>query len=110
MGVADEPRPFFVGTQHEGGLAFPDHTLVAGHPAILQASPGHGSPYLQAAARHRDGSSGPDGGIARSAGPRALRNELVKDPVCATYVPRRTAVVRTAGPATYYFCSTACAA
>jgi len=34
----------------------------------------------------------------------------VKDPVCETYVPRRTAVVRTAGSATYYFCSPACAA
>jgi YHS domain-containing protein len=37
------------------------------------------------------------------------RNELVKDPVCETYVPRRTAVARTAGPTTYYFCSAACA-
>lgn len=42
--------------------------------------------------------------------PRVLRNELVKDPVCETYVPRRTAVARTAGTATYYFCSPACAA
>jgi YHS domain-containing protein len=49
----------------------------------------------------------------RGAGPRpagrALRDELVKDPVCETYVPRRSAVARTAGPATHYFCSTACA-
>jgi YHS domain-containing protein len=50
-------------------------------------------------------------GSGRSgAGPRSLRNELVKDPVCETYVPRRTAVARTAGTATYYFCSPACAA
>ncbi len=41
---------------------------------------------------------------------RALRNELVKDPVCETYVPRRTAIARTAGSMTYYFCSPACAA
>ena len=41
---------------------------------------------------------------------RELRNDLVKDPVCETYVPRRTAVARTAGSATYYFCSPACAA
>ena len=51
------------------------------------------------------GGGGRPGGSAR-----ALRNELVKDPVCETYVPRRTAVVRTAGSATYYFCSPACAA
>lgn len=41
---------------------------------------------------------------------RAFRDDLVKDPVCATYVPRRTAVARTAGPVTYYFCSADCAA
>ncbi len=49
-------------------------------------------------------------GGGRAGAPRALRNELVKDPVCETYVPRRTAVSRTAGAATYYFCSPACAA
>jgi YHS domain-containing protein len=48
-------------------------------------------------------------GVRRPGGPRALRDELVKDPVCATYVPRRTAIARTAGPVTYYFCSLACA-
>ncbi len=41
---------------------------------------------------------------------RAVRDELVKDPVCQTYVPRRTALARTTGAATYYFCSPACAA
>ena len=40
----------------------------------------------------------------------AARQELVKDPVCETYVPRRSALARTAGPVTYYFCSPACAA
>ncbi len=50
-------------------------------------------------------------GTGRAGGPtRVLRNELVKDPVCETYVPRRTALVRTAGSMTYYFCSPACAA
>ncbi|MBI3455405.1 MAG: hypothetical protein HY002_06425 [Candidatus Rokubacteria bacterium] len=43
------------------------------------------------------------------AGPRAIRDELVKDPVCEIYVPRRSAIARTAGAATYYFCSPACA-
>jgi len=42
-------------------------------------------------------------------GSRALRNELVKDPVCETYIPRQGALRRSAGPTTYYFCSTACA-
>jgi YHS domain-containing protein len=41
---------------------------------------------------------------------RSARDELVKDPVCETYVPRQTAVARTAGAATYYFCSPTCAA
>jgi YHS domain-containing protein len=47
---------------------------------------------------------------ARPGGPRhALRDELVKDPVCETYVPRRSATTRTAGSVTHYFCSSACA-
>ena len=49
------------------------------------------------------------GGAGPNARPRALRDELVKDPVCETYVPRRSAVTRTAGRATYHFCSAACA-
>ena len=49
-------------------------------------------------------------GPARAAAaPRAIRDELVKDPVCETYVPRRTAIARTAGSATHYFCSPVCA-
>jgi YHS domain-containing protein len=50
------------------------------------------------------GSTGRTGGTRR-----ALRNDLVKDPVCETYVPRRGALARTAGSVTYYFCSAACA-
>jgi YHS domain-containing protein len=50
------------------------------------------------------------GGASRNPSRRALRDELVKDPVCETYVPRRSAITRTApGGATYHFCSTACA-
>lgn len=41
--------------------------------------------------------------------PRAIRDELVKDPVCETYVPRRSAVARSVGATTHYFCSPACA-
>ena len=40
---------------------------------------------------------------------RTARDELVKDPVCETYVPRRSALARPAGAVTYYFCSRACA-
>lgn len=44
------------------------------------------------------------------AGPHALRDELVRDPVCETYIPRTRAITRTAGATTYYFCSPDCAA
>lgn len=36
-------------------------------------------------------------------------DELVKDPVCETYIPRRKAIARGSGAATRYFCSAACA-
>jgi len=42
-------------------------------------------------------------------GQRAGLDELVKDPVCETYIPRRKAISRGSGPATRYFCSAACA-
>lgn len=40
---------------------------------------------------------------------RAGLDELVKDPVCETYIPRRKAIARGSGPALRYFCSAACA-
>ena len=40
---------------------------------------------------------------------RAGLDELVKDPVCETYIPRRKAIARGNGPATQYFCSAVCA-
>lgn len=43
------------------------------------------------------------------AGGRAPLDELVKDPVCETYIPRRKAIARGSGTATRYFCSAACA-
>lgn len=43
-------------------------------------------------------------------GRHALRDELVRDPVCETYIPRSRAITRTAGDTTYYFCSPDCAA
>jgi hypothetical protein len=36
-------------------------------------------------------------------------DELVKDPVCETYIPRRKAIARGSGPAIRYFCSATCA-
>jgi YHS domain-containing protein len=41
--------------------------------------------------------------------PRPGRDDLVKDPICETYIPRRKAITRGSGPATRYFCSAACA-
>lgn len=40
---------------------------------------------------------------------RAGTDELVKDPVCETYIPRRKAISRGSGSETRYFCSAACA-
>jgi YHS domain-containing protein len=40
---------------------------------------------------------------------RTSRDELVKDPVCQTYVVRSRAVRRTARGGPRYFCSSACA-
>jgi len=40
---------------------------------------------------------------------RVPRDELVKDPVCQTYVVRSRAVRRDAGGASVYFCSDRCA-
>lgn len=47
------------------------------------------------------------GGLRRRRGPEG--DELVKDPVCQTYVVRSRAVVEEAGGAPVYFCSPACA-
>lgn len=49
------------------------------------------------------------GAVGPRGAPRAIRDELVKDPVCETYVPRRSAVARSVGTTTHYFCSAACA-
>jgi YHS domain-containing protein len=41
--------------------------------------------------------------------PRGSLDELVKDPVCGTYVVRSRAVSRTAADGSHYFCSRECA-
>lgn len=49
-------------------------------------------------------------GTRRAPGARhGRRDQLVKDPVCETYVPQHTAIARSEGAETYYFCSPACA-
>jgi YHS domain-containing protein len=46
---------------------------------------------------------------APSDGPAAARDELVKDPVCQTYVVRSRAIRRSLGGESRYFCSRDCA-
>jgi YHS domain-containing protein len=41
--------------------------------------------------------------------PRGTDDELVKDPVCGTYIVRSRAVSRTATEGPRYFCSSECA-
>ena len=48
-------------------------------------------------------------GTASRAQPRIASDELVKDPVCGTYVVRSRAVRRPAGDGALYFCSAECA-
>jgi YHS domain-containing protein len=47
--------------------------------------------------------------LGRARRPAALGGELVKDPVCQTYVVRARAVQRMAGGEPRYFCSVECA-
>ena len=46
--------------------------------------------------------AGTPGGRAKIAG------ELVRDPVCSTYIPRDSAIAGRLGGETRYYCSTAC--
>lgn len=48
-------------------------------------------------------------GQSASPARRAGLDELVKDPVCETYIPRRKAISRGSGPEARYFCSASCA-
>jgi YHS domain-containing protein len=47
--------------------------------------------------------------LTRASTPRAIGDELVKDPVCQTYVLRSKALSRTVGGVTHYFCGPDCA-
>jgi YHS domain-containing protein len=48
-------------------------------------------------------------GPGRGRGRLAARDELVRDPVCETYIPRGKAVTRQTPAGPRYFCSGACA-
>jgi YHS domain-containing protein len=47
-------------------------------------------------------------GAPRTGRPERLGGELVRDPVCGTYIPKATAVVSGSGSDATYFCSTKC--
>ena len=57
---------------------------------------------LQGLAAPSSGSGSGRGGATRIAG------ELVRDPVCGTYVPRESAIAMRIGGELRYYCSTAC--
>ena len=59
------------------------------------------------------GLSEPSGGTVSSGrgaagGPAQIAGELVKDPVCATYIPRESAIAVRVGAETRYYCSVTC--
>lgn len=41
--------------------------------------------------------------------PAAESREMVKDPVCQTYIPKASAIQKNVHGETYYFCGTECA-
>ena len=48
------------------------------------------------------------GGAASGGGRAKIAGELVRDPVCSTYIPRASAIAVQAGGETRYYCSTTC--
>jgi len=53
-------------------------------------------------------SGGAGSGRRAAGGPAKIAGELVKDPVCATYIPRDTAIAARVGGETRYYCSVTC--
>jgi len=47
-------------------------------------------------------------GRRAAGGPARLAGELVKDPVCATYIPRASAITARVAGETRYYCSVTC--
>ncbi len=56
------------------------------------------------------GAAAPGQASGRTApgGRATIAGELVRDPVCSTYVPRDSAIAARVGVETRYYCSTAC--
>ena len=48
------------------------------------------------------------GGRSGTGGKATIAGELVKDPVCSTYIPRDSAIAVRVGAETRYYCSTTC--
>ncbi len=47
--------------------------------------------------------------LPKSNPPREIQDEMVQDPVCQVYLPKRQAkVLKSSNGITYYFCSTQC--
>ena len=53
-------------------------------------------------------SRGAASGGRAAGGPAKIAGELVKDPVCATYIPRDSAIAARVAGETRYYCSTTC--
>ena len=51
---------------------------------------------------------GAEPGRRAAGGPAKIAGELVKDPVCATYIPRDSAIAARVGGETRYYCSVTC--
>ena len=69
-------------------------TIVRAFAGVLRQA------FLEAARPGRPATA-PDGGAAQ-------QGELKRDPVCGTFVPVSTAVRKTSGGETLYFCSPEC--
>jgi hypothetical protein len=53
-------------------------------------------------------SDGASSGRRPAGGPVRIAGELVKDPVCATYIPRDSAIAARVAGETRYYCSVTC--
>ena len=56
----------------------------------------------------RPSATAPPGGAKTREAPRPIAEELKKDPVCGTFIVPSSAVRKTLGGDTYYFCSVQC--
>ena len=61
---------------------------------------------MRGLAEPSDGAASP--GRRPAGGPARIAGELVKDPVCGTYVPREVAIAAHVAGGTRYYCSVTC--